>query len=182
MFKQEMDFVLVNVANGTPFPITVKAMTLGRKSDMDEWLRMTYIKRALCYGDSVAEAERAAERLDMIANSWFLSDNRRAARILFELGNPKMSWDEFENTFFNVDVRLFDTEEDQPDEIGVERLKKNIAVFTDAYEFACKNPTRRKNRDSTLESQPESVLNQEASNPVSDDSIPSVSGAGRLPN
>lgn len=137
MLKQKMDFTLVNTKTGAAFPLTVKPMTLGNKEDMDEWLRMVYIRKAFKNGDSIEQAEQEAERLDILSNCWFLSDNRRAARILYELSAPGMTWKEFLDAFFNLEVRSFTADDSEE----VKRLKTNIDTFTDAYEFACKNPT-----------------------------------------
>lgn len=139
MLQNRNEFTLININTGAQVIITVQPMTLGNKENLDEWLRIVYLRQARQMGEPADKAEAEAERLDIIGNHFFLSESRWAARILYEFTVQKNTFDEFYNDFFNLKIWTFQPE-NEPDELF--RFRKNIDTFKEAYTYACSNPTQ----------------------------------------
>jgi len=136
MFMDKMDFSLHNVETGAEFGITVHGMRLKDKASLDEWLRVQYMAACYANGISVSEAEAQVEGLDCIGNQWFMNADKMAARITWELGRVRLSFDEFLNSYFDIDARKINEGGKE-----VERLTGNLDTAKRALEWACRNPT-----------------------------------------
>lgn len=142
MLGTETTIELRMVDSGAPVQFKIKKMTLSHKCNLDQWLRMQYVHNAKQAGIPLKDAEQEAAYLDIINNSWFMPDQRRMARVLYELASPKMSFQEFEDTFFSTKfsaMAAIGADGEFPPE--VENLKYNNEAFATAFEFAATNPT-----------------------------------------
>ena len=142
MLSTEITIELKMVESGTPVTFRVKKMTLAHKCNLDQWLRMQYVHNAIKADIPLKDAEQEAAYLDIVNNCWFLPDQRRMARVLYELTSPKMSFSEFEDKFFSTkfsSMAAIGADGVFPPE--VENLKYNNEQFATAFEFAATNPT-----------------------------------------
>lgn len=159
MLGTEITIELKMVESGTPVSFRVKKMTLAHKCNLDQWLRMQYVHNAMKADIPLKEAEEEAAYLDIINNCWFMPDQRRMARVLYELTSPKMSFTEFEDKFFSTKFSTMAGVSDGVFPPEVENLKYNNEQFATAFEFAATNPTMPPKKEGTEtmngESQPE---------------------------
>ncbi|MBQ3226500.1 MAG: hypothetical protein IJB48_05525 [Clostridia bacterium] len=145
MFADSLELTLKAISDGRELTITVRPLTLAMKNNLDEWLRYRFLKRALDEGEDMATAERMAEGLDIFANNWFMPNLGCAARILWELCRPGMSYATFEKSYFSANLRDLNVESDVK-----ARFQNNSMVVEEATRFAMQNPTE----DTTEETSP----------------------------
>lgn len=136
-----MDFELESVETGEVLALKVKAMRMKDKSALDEWLRVQYMRQAMDGGASVIEAEAQVAGLDCLSNQWFMASEKLMARIIWQLANPKMSYSDFYERYFDVPVGALSDVEGEDNLLG-KRLLNNIKTAGQAMEWACRNPTK----------------------------------------
>jgi len=157
MLSKEIEIELKNTATGTPKAFKVKKMTLANKCNLDQWVRLQYVHQARKNGIPLKEAEAEAEYLDIIENCWFLPEQRRQAIVMYELIQPSMTFSDFEQQFFsvNVDAMAGVKKEDGTTEFSpqLQRLRENNEAFVEAFHFAAVNPTKSPKGETTATKQ-----------------------------